>query len=379
MIGVQLHPVDTWFFRDGTPFTQDSAPQENVDSLFPPHPPTVVGALRAALAYANGWSGAVPWSPHIREILGDGPDLGALRFSGPFVLRNEEPLFPAPRHVLGTNGSNGWRPACFLRPGRPVTCDLGPGSDVRFPEAAVARQDAENPEAGGDQWLTRAGLNAVLRGECPSTSEVVSSGRLWSAEPRIGLVLDSATRTAKEGMLYSTRHARPRPGVSLGMLVAGLPADWKHPFGRLTPLGGESRLAECREWKTDMALDAPPALPDWIVGAREVALIALSPLDLEGGARVGEPLDALGGARVVSACLDRPLRIGGWDSVARHPLPLRSVLAPGSTLFCEIPDPERFADAVHAGDGLVRIGLRQEWGFGLAALGVWPDSQEKNR
>ena len=61
-----------------------------------------------------------------------------------------------------------------------------------------------------------------------------------------------------------------------------------------------------------MALDAPPALPDWIVGAREVTLIALSPLDLEGGTRVGEPLDAFGGTGVVSACLHRPLRIYGY-------------------------------------------------------------------
>ena len=377
MIGVQFHPVDTWFFRDGTPFTADSAPQENVDSLFPPHPPTVVGALRAALAHSNGWSGAAPWPPRIREVLGDGPDLGALRFCGPFLLRNEAPLFPAPRHVLGTSGSSGsdgWTPVCFLRPGHPVACDLG--DDVRLPEAAAAQQDAGRLEVGGGQWLTRDGMNTALHGECPSRSAVVSSARLWSAEPRIGLARDNATRTAKDGMLYSTRHVRPRHGVSLGMRIAGLPADWKHPFGRLSPFGGESRLAECREWKTDMALDAPL---DRIIGAREVVLVALSPLDIEAGIHVGKAFDELGGACVVSACLDRPQRIGGWDSLARRPLPLRSVIPPGSALFCEIPDPGRFADAVTAGGGLARIGSRQEWGFGLVTLGVWPESQEENR
>ena len=374
MIGVQLHPVDTWFFRDGTPFTADSAPQENVDSLFPPHPPTLVGALRAALAYANGWNGAAPWPARIRDVLGDGPDLGALRFCDPFLLREEEPLFPAPRHLLGTSDSDGWTPACFLRPGRPVACDLG--NDVRLPEAAAAQQDSGRFEVGSGQWLTREGMNAVLRGEYPGGGEVVSSACLWSTELRIGLARDNATRTAKEGMLYSTRHVRPRHGVSLGMRIVGLPADWKHPFGRLSPFGGESRFAECREWKADMALDVPP---DRIIGAREVVLVALSPLDIEGGIHVGKAFDELGGARVVSACLDRPQRIGGWDSLTRRPLPLRSVLPPGSTLFCEIPDPSRFADAVTAGDRLARIGSRQEWGFGLVALGVWPDSQEENR
>ena len=125
-----------------------------------------------------------------------------------------------------------------------------------------------------------------------------------------------------------------------------------------------------------MALDAPL---DRSIDTREVVLVALSPLDIEEGIHVGKAFDELGGARVVSACLGRPQRIGGWDSLARRPLPLRSVFPPGSALFCEIPSPGRFADAVTAGDGLARIGSRQEWGFGVVALGVWPDSREENR
>ena len=58
MIGVELQPVDTWFFRDGTPFTMGKAPQENVGSVFPPHPATVVGAIRAALRGAGAGTDA---------------------------------------------------------------------------------------------------------------------------------------------------------------------------------------------------------------------------------------------------------------------------------------------------------------------------------
>ena len=53
---------------------------------------------------------------------------------------------------------------------------------------------------------------------------------------------------------------------------------------------------------------------------------------------------------------------------------MQSVLPPGSVLFCEISDSERFEAAVAGGNGLVHIGKRQEWGFGLVALGVWPDA-----
>ena len=67
---------------------------------------------------------------------------------------------------------------------------------------------------------------------------------------------------------------------------------------------------------------------------------------------------------------------GGWDSLARRPLPVRSVLPPGSVLFCEILDPEPFAATVAAGGGVAHIGSRMESGFGLVAVGVWPDAAD---
>ena len=367
IVGVHLQPVDTWFFRDATPFTAQSTPQEQVGSLFPPHPPTVVGAVRAELARLNGWNGAGRWPPELCQVLGNGPDdLGKLSFGGPFLLRDGQPLFRAPRHLLGAADSNGWRPAALLRPGSPVACDLGDA--VRLPELPDTAIGIEKLKPGDDAWLTAAGMNAVLGGGLPEAAEVVPSVALWEEEARIGLERERHTRTAKEGMLYSTRHVRPRRGVALGMHVAGVPAEWVRPFDRVMPLGGESRLAGCREWTPELRLDAPV---ERIRSARRVALIAVSPLDLDETVRPGAPVVGLDGARIVCACLERPHRVGGWDSLARRPLPLRSVLPPGSVLFCEIADGERFPAAASAG-GLARIGSRQEWGFGLAALGGWP-------
>ena len=178
-------------------------------------------------------------------------------------------------------------------------------------------------------------------------------------------------------MLYSTRHVRLMRRVSVGVQIAGVPADWTLPFGRLVPFGGESRLAECREWRIDSYLDAPLAE---IEASRRLVVVALSPLDLEEDVCLGrQPIAALGGARVVSACLSRSQRIGGWDSLARRPLPLRSVLPPGSVLFCEDFEPGSLQDAVEstrANHGILKVGTRQQSGFGLVALGIWPDVSE---
>ena len=369
MIGVQLHPVDTWFFRDGTPFTMDSAPQEDVGSLFPPHPPTVVGALRAALARARGWDGRDSWPRDVCAVLGDGPDnLGALSFTGPFLLRDGQPLFRVPRHLLGTGSSGRWEPAALLRPGGSVACDLG--DSVRLPALPDTAGKTEKFQAGDGQWLTHTGMNEVLRGCVPDPRETMANSALWADEVRIGLERDPKSRTAKESMLYSTRHVRLRRCVSLGVRVAGVPPDWPPPFRQLIPLGGENRLADCQEWNTDVRLKPP-----WtrIRETRQAALVALSPLDLAEPVRGGGTVVGLDSVRVVSACLDRPQRIGGWNTRTRSPLPTRSVLPPGSVLFCELRDPERFAASVDA-DGLARFGARREWGFGLAAIGVWPSA-----
>lgn len=376
MIGVELQPVDTWFFRDGTPFSMGNAPQENVSSVFPPHPATVVGAIRASIARSKGWDGRGRWGQDISEVIGDGPgDLGRVAFDGPFLLREGQPLFRLPRHVLGRADGTAWKPGAFLRPGAPVTCDLGEA--VRLPEVAGAPNDVHELKPGDGWWMTRRGLDEVLNGRLPGDAELVPHGCLWSGEPRIGLQRDTSTRTAGDGKLYSTRHVRPLSGVSLGVRIAGLPSGWTPPFGQPLTLGGEGRLAECREWSADLALPMPSRE---IEAARTVTVVALSPVDLPQDVCAGlQPLNDLGDARVVSACLERPQRVGGWNSLARSPLPLRCVLAPGSTLFCEIRDSMRFAETVAASDGLVRIGLRQRWGFGLVALGVWPAPEERNR
>ena len=229
MIGVDLQPVDTWFFRDGTPFTMGTAPQENVGSVFPPHPATVVGAIRAALARSRGWDGCERWGQDIGEVLGDGPgDLGRVAFDGPFLLREGQPLFRVPRHVLGRADGAAWRPGAFLRPGDPVTCDLGEA--VRLPEVTGVPSDVDVYElkSGDGLWMTRRGLGAVLNGGLPADAELVPDGCLWSDEPRIGLAARRKV-PALRGTACSTA-----PGMSArcpeSLSESGLPVC--HPVGR---------------------------------------------------------------------------------------------------------------------------------------------------
>lgn len=366
MVGLQLSPVDTLFFRDSRAYTATLTSPEHIGGQFPPHPTTVVGALRAWLARGNGWHGRGSWEPRVAEVLGDGygPDsLGRLSFDGPYVLCAGAPVYPVPAHVLGTGDAAKWQPQEQARPGPAVRCDLG--KTVRLP---VASPSDARLKPGNEWWVTRAGMAAVLRGESPKAGDLLRATSLWSTEERVGIERDDDTRTVQERMLYTSRHVRPAVGVTIGVRVGGVPEDWWARCAPAVPLGGEARWSEQSPWDGDAHLEPPADL------RQRVTVIALTPIRASDEFyRPGGRIPELGDATVVSACLPRVERVGGWASIGgqRGPIAMSSVLPAGSVLFCEVGDPEALRTAVEDADGPLRVGGWQRWGFGAVALGVW--------
>ena len=97
------------------------------------------------------------------------------------------------------------------------------------------------------------------------------------------------------------------------------------------------------------------------------SVIVLSPLPLAEPLLPKQPVPGLPGS-LVSACLPRPLMLGGWDSLAHQPLALKPHLTPGSVLFmCAKATDETAVSALHG----TCIGERPDWGYGLVAIGTW--------
>lgn len=366
MVNVVLEPVDTWFFSDGTPSAAGGDVHGEVGGVFPPHPPTVVGALRAGLARTQGWRYGA-WPPEIRQVLGDGhgeDSLGPLRFDGPYLVRGGQLLYPAPAHlVMRADGQ-----LDLLRPAQvPRPCDL---AGIRLPELPDGQLGRGLSEP---TWLTATDLHAILLGNPNQETTLIPQRALWVDEPRVGIARDNQRRVAKEGALYLARHIRLHPTVGLGMQVSGLPPEWEqHLDNLLLSFGGEARMATCRRWE-------PPALVgaalDEILDQRRLTMVALTPLDANARCYLTErSIPELPGVTVVSACLPRSQRIGGWAETGvdrRGSLATRSVLAPGSVLFAEVTDPDRFRQAVVTAGGRPRLGQFTRWGFGTVALGTW--------
>jgi CRISPR-associated protein Cmr3 len=313
-------------------------------SVFPPHPPTVVGAVRAALARAMGWPGKT-WD---KAKLGDGVDwqagdgaLGPLSFAGPYVLRNGEPLFPAPLCLVQGKDCDGGRLVDWLAPGEPIECDLG---TARLP-AAPRRIGADGFKTAERAWLTLDGMKRALKGEGLDQSHIVKSDEIWQAEARVGVERDLSTRTTKrsepgdgepaKGALYAAAHVRPAKDVAFAVEAGGLPDV--SVDGKLAPLGGEGRSAWIEQRDEKINLPEAPELESGDDGVLHYTVTLITPADIgEESPGPGDRLAGTGGAlpgKVVSACAGRAVAVGGWNGLATRPLPLRPLVPAGSVFF----------------------------------------------
>jgi CRISPR-associated protein Cmr3 len=356
-----LTPVDAWFFRDGRPYNEKETNQSDVSSVFPPPARTLSGACRAALARANGWSGSGRWAPELNDALGNGPDeLGALQFTGPFLVKDSQALWPMPRHVLGRIQSC-WAPSTFLLPDKsPCHCDSG---QINLPVIALPPDGGRDGLKPADTaWITVPALSMLLAGKLPAATEIFTPAELWALEPRVGLHRNESTLNTGEGALYSPAYVRLQRGVALGMAF-GLPSGLKPELPSIFPFGGESRLAQCDPWPH---FPLPNPLPyDSFKPDGQGCICFTATLLTPGGFQTPE----LSGAKVISACVGKPQFIGGWDSLRREPLPLQPFAPAGSVWFCTVSAAD--FPAIYARHGK-HVGPHAAHGFGQLVIGHWP-------
>lgn len=398
---VRFDPLDTLFFRDGSPYQKEETNQSGTASMFPPSPPTLVGAIRAACARALGWKDG-DWSKNeeIRTQLGNGEDLGKLHFRGPFLVRCKSPsneakgegkkteiLFPAPANLMGKIdkpddkfGNENDKPtvesSTLLSPSsNGLDCDFG---SARLPEV-IANPRPEGAKMLHEKgwWITAEGLEQVLEGNRPEEKHLVHQNQLWSKESRIGIARSDDSRTTKEGAMYSPSHIRLKRGVSIAMEVKGLSQECKEALPKQPqPVGGESRACWLHLCEYSLPFPKPPKSKwDDSKETLRYTVTALTPVavsNLPKSKSEEENYAELPG-RIISACLPRPVILGGWDSLKCRPLPLKPYLAPGSVLFLEAKTEEiENVKKLHNH----AIGDRREWGFGLVAIGIWNDSHK---
>ena len=319
MIDLELEPLDVLFFRDGRSF--DTAARVGGGL---PMPQTVAGALRTWLLGRVGCDfGALAaavrkGAPFVDAAADQGPGpaaVGRLGIRGPWFARNGERLVPTPVTIEVDDSD------CLHRLD-PLADDLPgwPGADNMRPLWRRSR-GAAKPRGG---YLGASGLARFLEGGVPRPDDdVVDAAGLFDYENRTGIGIDAATGTTGDGMIYSTRMMRLRPGVTLAVELVGAPADLTVcPEGDdVLALGGEGRRAVVRKARV-------PAWPAVQVGGQQGRLVVLTTPAPFGGWRPPElPLAA--------AAVPGNVPVSGWDLARNGPKPNRFAVAAGSVYFLD--------------------------------------------
>lgn len=386
---VSFGAVDTLFFRESRPMES----MGELQSVFPPPPRTLAGAIRTLIGETDN----VDWrayetacnnhQPHpLKDKIGYSDDLGPLALQGPWLVWNEERLYPAPLHLLKKDNT-----LYRLELDTEVTrCDLG--EKVRLPK--LPNEAARGSKPLEETWLSKAALTTVLLGgdALPSIHDLKTAGLdsaepLFKAESRLGIARDNTTRAVKKGLLYQTRHIRPEPELSIELDIVGLPKDM--PKEAMVRLGGEGRTAAMKLKDDAMAL---PGSPD-MTHASGLLLYLLTPLRVTQSGEEWQPLPDFGREKdeqhqtvwqgellgveleLQGAVTGKVLREGGWDLAKREPRAVTSLIPAGSVFFCKPVDGDgvKAAKALHG----KQIGELTEYGYGQLAVGIWNDKGSK--
>lgn len=384
--GFRFAPDDLLFFRDGKPSTQGD--DHDLESIFPPSPATLYGALRARRLFdaeiAVGELSKATWpellSADLVQELGPWGGFGTMRLRGPWLVRDgNQVLLPAPGDVavLTERTSDGPKVSSVFR----LRLDDGQ-STARWSHPLGAWRPFERRNEGwidasarspvsaaGEWWITAAGLTAWAAGGVPAAAELVHRSELWQPEPRVGVGLATDDRLAQEHLLFTFGFVRLSRNVELGFELEGSPLAAELGLR----LGGEGRTGQLRPGPT---FPAAPPIPQ---GARRIVVSTLTPmLSLTGAFPPGFAPSRLSGkfggldAALAGALVRSWQPLGGWDLVRRRAKPLRRAIPPGSVFALESSNPSAAVSLWGTNHSdFAEEGLSQQ-GFGLVACGVYP-------
>ena len=378
-----LEPNESLLFRTGRPF--DAGETDYAETLFPPTPETLQGAVRTLIATAQDTTATLSQlfrsGSALVSLIGDQQGYGRFRITNIALARRTrdttdvKPLYPVPAHLL-KDDKEYFRLKPVEREG--ISSNMPAGMRYLLP-----REKPEGKIQPVEGWLTETDLQTVLSADADLSGldrRIISNADVFLHEPRLGIGMDNATKSTRDGMLYSVQMLRMRHDYrsdqgflySFGFLVDIRLADEKqgllpddqtrstlnlhtHDQGWVV-LGGEQRAASYR------IIGESPALPHQAARPGYGSLLYLAtPAALKNGWQPGHwPT----GVAPIAAAIPRYQSIGGWRL---HPgqsggenKSMRRCVPAGSVYFFDSPVPL---------SGLLTYGM--EIGYGITIAGEW--------
>lgn len=377
-----LQPNDTFFFRDGRPFTKGE--QSEGHSIFPPLPSTVLGALRSAYIAEFG-DLSLFYSGGMRDTIGTPESLcNAIRLRGVFLSDNRdnrtEMFFPLPLDLIYKKADRKDNGAALhlLVPKRRNFVSSG---TIDYPLTWWSTSESIDSDADG---LLRLGaIQRYLQGKDTSL-RLTDRTTLIEREPKIGNARSRVTLSSEDHMLYRIDMSRFKTSDGNYGFVVDYECPENLPQKGLLKLGGEGKcfayqkiVLEVNPLSSHLEMVkaaiqstgrfklyfVTPAifkqgwLPSWLdknsfSGAYPIAPAASIPIQL------------------ITAAVGKSVPVGGWDMAKGQAKPTWRAVPAGSVYYFELLDRDRIDDLIAAFHYQNISDGRTAEGFGLALMGI---------
>ena len=358
-----LKPNDTFFFRDGRPFTRGQ--QSEGYSIETPFPSTVMGALRTAyIAFCGDMTQFA--NEQMKSVIGTKQSLAdaSIQIRGVFLGRGDGPLYyPTPRDLVSEKKSGSAALYPLLMESQSDTFSSNSNSELsKILTWNDPTMQVEHP--GG--YISCDNLRKYLLGETSGlTSE--KSGFIID-EPKVGITRSHKTLANDEGMLYRINMKRFSDS-EFGFIVDVNGID-QLPNSALIKLGGEGKSFTYRiaSQKTDPISAADHStIRDMVRDSGKFKLYLATHAIFDDG---WLPKCFHGNIELITAVVGNYVTIGGWDVADRSPKKAYRAVPAGSVYYFRLgngADVDAILDCLH----YKNIGdQRTQEGFGLAYVGA---------
>ena len=348
-----IQPFDVLYLRGNKLF---GAPGSYGEIVIPPWPSVFAGAIRTSLIYERGYD---PIKFGKSEITND-PELGTPENPGTFKLtglqlakryqienqHKYEKLFPLPNDLVVFGDTHAGQRICRVK-----SCSVSDQiltSSVTPCTPVLAQKELGKPSSIL-YYLDSKGWSTHLNGSEVPTEHIVSSQDLWKIETRIGIGLNTNTRSVNEGNLFATQavsmrrceHGGNNP-FDAGFIVEITGAEL--PDKMVIKLGGDGRSAILTKiYQDDLVtgVNQPMDFFSKIKSEGKCRIILTSPGIFPNGwtPTNSESADTrlqfeLGGITATLDCatVSRPEVISGFDMANHRPKPALRV-APTASVY----------------------------------------------
>lgn len=349
---LELTAFDTLFFRDGKPFNKST--ETWADTIFPPFPATIYGALRTAYFDAN---------PVVFSELKENEELNSkadpttkLKINNIFLKNQNGFLFQSPRNILKKDDDLEILTAFDVYP----LSNLSAYQVLKSSgEKAIYKESQIDKICFEDYLDAKYGNIQIFKNP------------IFYSEPKVGNTIDQNTGTSQDEHLYRVDMIRPREDLKIIVDFEGL--EFKNEV--IFKLGGESKFVHAKVKRETLNIDMPEIdlrfllylntptifkngwIPSWIDEDSLMGRIPSTNLKI----------------KLISWAIGKPDFIGGFDIAKGRPKPMFKAVPAGSVYFMQIIDGDPAElNKIHQS---TISEIYPEQGFGIAYIGKFKEEK----